>query len=148
MSGCHCLAVEMAPVSKLIIYTRPLPSASSVLYFQHAEYSSLLLDQVLICQHLSLDCGRSCIFIIAGCSIIMKLFKKTLSNKSLAGPGYVILNVLRAMNIVAMVAVIGASILMLIKTTINSNFFFFGAFTHVVVASVAGLRRSLTQRSN
>lgn len=78
----------------------------------------------------------------------MKLFKKTLSNKSLAGPGYVILNVLRAMNIVAMVAVIGASILMLIKTTINSNFFFFGAFTHVVVASVAGLRRSLTQRSN
>ena len=40
----------------------------------------------------------------------------TLSNKSLAGPGFVILNVIRAMNMFGFLAVIAASVVMLVKT--------------------------------
>ena len=58
----------------------------------------------------------------------------TLSPKSLAGPGYIILNVIRAMNCIAFLAVIVASILMLVKTTTTSSFFFFDAVTHVLTA--------------
>ncbi|KAI4725348.1 hypothetical protein E4T49_06923 [Aureobasidium sp. EXF-10728] len=60
-----------------------------------------------------------------------------LKPKSLAGSGYVILNVLKGMNITGLLAIIAASVLMLIKTTTDSGFFFFEAVTHVVVASVA-----------
>ncbi|TIA86503.1 hypothetical protein D6C76_00237 [Aureobasidium pullulans] len=60
-----------------------------------------------------------------------------LSSKSLAGSGYVILNVLKGMNITGLLAVIAASVLMLIKTTTDSSFFFFDAVIHVVVASMA-----------
>lgn len=56
---------------------------------------------------------------------------------SLAGPGYVILNVLRGINIIAFLDLIAASIVMLIKITINNNFFFFEAVTHVVTASLS-----------
>ena len=41
--------------------------------------------------------------------------------KPLAGPGYVILNVLRVMNIVALTAVMVASWVMLVKTFIISK---------------------------
>jgi hypothetical protein len=39
-----------------------------------------------------------------------------LTSKRLAGPGFIILNVLRAMNIIGLLAVIAASIIMVIKT--------------------------------
>ena len=58
----------------------------------------------------------------------------TLSSKSLAGPGYIILNGIRMMNIVAFLAVIAASIVMLVKTSVASKFFFFDAVTHVLTA--------------
>jgi hypothetical protein len=60
--------------------------------------------------------------------------KMTLSSKSLAGPGYIILNGIRVMNIVAFLAVIAASIVMLVKTSVSSKFFFFDAVTHVLTA--------------
>ncbi|KAL9016395.1 MAG: hypothetical protein Q9185_006266 [Variospora sp. 1 TL-2023] len=54
--------------------------------------------------------------------------------KPLAGPGYVILNIIRIMNIIAFTAVIIASFSMLVKTFIVSKFFFFDAVSHVVTA--------------
>lgn len=47
--------------------------------------------------------------------------KMALSPKSLAGSGYVILNILKGMNITGLLAIIAASVLMLIKTTADSN---------------------------
>lgn len=47
--------------------------------------------------------------------------KMTLSDKSLAGPGYVILNAIRTMNIISFLAVIAASVVMLVKTTTASK---------------------------
>lgn len=58
----------------------------------------------------------------------------TLSSKSLAGPGYVILNGMRVMNIIGFLAVIAASVVMLVKTSVSSKFFFFDAVTHVLTA--------------
>ncbi|KAI5201585.1 hypothetical protein E4T39_05073 [Aureobasidium subglaciale] len=57
--------------------------------------------------------------------------------KSLAGSGYIVLNVLKGMTITGLLAIIAASVLMLIKTTTDSSFFFFDAVIHVVVAFVA-----------
>ncbi|KAL8930182.1 MAG: hypothetical protein Q9208_000799 [Pyrenodesmia sp. 3 TL-2023] len=54
--------------------------------------------------------------------------------KPLAGPGFVILNVIRAMNIVSLIAVIVASFSMLVKTFVVSKFFFFDAVSHVITA--------------
>ncbi|KAF5014692.1 hypothetical protein F66182_14239 [Fusarium sp. NRRL 66182] len=51
-------------------------------------------------------------------------------SKALAGPGYVILNVLRAINIITFLDIIAASVVMLIKISINNNFFFFEAVSH------------------
>ncbi|QIW97403.1 hypothetical protein AMS68_002921 [Peltaster fructicola] len=59
-----------------------------------------------------------------------------LSSKSLAGPGYIILNGIRVMNIIGFIAVITASIGMLVKTSTNSHFFFFDAVSHVVMTIV------------
>lgn len=47
--------------------------------------------------------------------------KMALASKSLAGSGYVILNVLKGMNITGLLAIIAASVLMLIKTTTDSG---------------------------
>ncbi|KAL9097176.1 MAG: hypothetical protein Q9165_000603 [Trypethelium subeluteriae] len=60
-----------------------------------------------------------------------------LSAKSLAGPGYVILNVLRVMNIIALLAVACASVIMLVKTFVVSKFFFFDACSHVITTSIS-----------
>ncbi|KAF2142415.1 uncharacterized protein K452DRAFT_297707 [Aplosporella prunicola CBS 121167] len=60
-----------------------------------------------------------------------------LSTKSLAGPGYIILNVIRGMNIVGLLAVTTASIVMLVKTFIVSKFFFFDACSHVITALIS-----------
>jgi len=58
----------------------------------------------------------------------------TLSPKSLAGPGYIILNGIRVMNVIGFLAVITASVVMLVKTSVSSKFFFFDAVTHVLTA--------------
>lgn len=60
--------------------------------------------------------------------------KMTLSSKSLAGPGYIILNGIRVMNIIGFLAVITASVVMLVKTSVSSKFFFFDAVGHVLTA--------------
>ncbi|KAH8697271.1 hypothetical protein BGW36DRAFT_378347 [Talaromyces proteolyticus] len=57
-----------------------------------------------------------------------------LFKKSLAGPGFVILNIIRGINIIAFLDIIAASVAMLIKISINNNFFFFEAVNHVVTA--------------
>jgi hypothetical protein len=62
----------------------------------------------------------------------------TLSSKSLAGPGYIILNGIRVMNIVAFLAVIAASIVM---------FFFFDAVTHVLTAITSSKYLGTTNKS-
>ena len=54
--------------------------------------------------------------------------------RSLAGPGYIILNTIRVMNIIGLIAVIAASAVMLVKTFVISKFFFFDAVSHVVTA--------------
>ena len=58
-------------------------------------------------------------------------------NKPLAGPGFIILNVLRGLNIIGLVAVIIASFAMLVKTFIVSKFFFFDAVSHVITAGLS-----------
>jgi hypothetical protein len=57
-----------------------------------------------------------------------------LSRNSLAGPGYVILQGIRVMNIIGLLAVIAGSIVMLVKTSVASKFFFFDAVSHVLTA--------------
>ena len=60
--------------------------------------------------------------------------KMALSPKSLAGPGYIILNGIRVANVIALLAVIAGSIVMLVKTSVASKFFFFDAVSHVLTA--------------
>ncbi|MCJ1256964.1 hypothetical protein MMC24_004789 [Lignoscripta atroalba] len=57
--------------------------------------------------------------------------------RSLAGPGYIILNTLRVMNIIALLAVIAASSVMLVKTFVVSKFFFFDAVSNVLTAGLS-----------
>ncbi|KAF1967559.1 hypothetical protein BU23DRAFT_287184 [Bimuria novae-zelandiae CBS 107.79] len=59
-----------------------------------------------------------------------------LSAQNLAGPGYVILNILRAINIITLASVVASSVVMLVKTFVVSKFFFFDATSHVVTALV------------
>ena len=56
---------------------------------------------------------------------------------SLSGPGYIVLNIIRACNIICLLAVVAASICMLFKTFIVSKFFFFDGVSHVITASLA-----------
>jgi hypothetical protein len=44
-----------------------------------------------------------------------------LSAENLAGPGYIILNVLRGLNIIALASVVASSVVMLVKTFIVSK---------------------------
>ena len=55
-----------------------------------------------------------------------------LSSKSLAGPGYIILNGIRVLNIIGLLSVIAGAVVMLVKTSVSSKFFFFDAVTHVL----------------
>ncbi|KAF2709178.1 hypothetical protein K504DRAFT_476576 [Pleomassaria siparia CBS 279.74] len=57
-----------------------------------------------------------------------------LSAEHLAGPGYIILNVIRGLNIITLASVVASSVVMLVKTFIVSKFFFFDATSHVVTA--------------
>lgn len=61
-----------------------------------------------------------------------------LSAEYLAGPGYIILNTMRGLNIIALASVVASSIVMLVKTFVVSRFFFFDATSHVITA-IAGL---------
>ncbi|KAJ6164279.1 hypothetical protein N7470_002951 [Penicillium chermesinum] len=56
--------------------------------------------------------------------------------QSLAGPGYVILNVIRALNIIVFIDTIAACVVMLVKIKTENGFFFFEAVTHAVVALI------------
>lgn len=57
--------------------------------------------------------------------------------ESLAGPGYVILNAIRILNIIVFLDTIAACAVMLVKINISNGFFFFQAVTHAVVAIVS-----------
>lgn len=57
--------------------------------------------------------------------------------KRLAGPGYVILNGIRVINIIAFLDIIAASAVMLVQIKLLSGFFFFEAVTHVITAGVS-----------
>ena len=65
-------------------------------------------------------------------------------NKSLAGPGYVILNIIRVCNIISLLAVIAASSVMLVKTFVVSKFFFFDACSHVIAAVISSMPRTIS----
>lgn len=53
------------------------------------------------------------------------------------GPAWWILQVLRIGNIIALLSIVASSVVMIIKTNIVNNFFFFQAFSHVITCSVA-----------
>ena len=61
------------------------------------------------------------------------------SKRSLTGSGYIILNTIRVMNIIALLAVIAASLVMLVKTFVVSQFFFFDGVSHVITASLSSM---------
>lgn len=61
-----------------------------------------------------------------------KTNKMTLSSKTLSGAGYIILNGIRVMNIIGFLAVITASVVMLVKTSTDTHLFFFDALSHVI----------------
>lgn len=63
-----------------------------------------------------------------------------LTSKRLAGPGFIILNVLRAMNITALLSVIAASMIMVIKTFTASK-----VFENLALYSVAYARLTCFQ---
>ena len=56
---------------------------------------------------------------------------------SLAGPGYIILNTIRALNILAFLDIIAADALLLVKISLLTSFFFFQAVDYVVSAGVS-----------
>lgn len=60
----------------------------------------------------------------------------------LAGPGYVILNGIRVINVITFLDIIAASAVMLVKISLTSGFFFFEAVTHAVTAGVSSKHRS------
>ena len=57
--------------------------------------------------------------------------------RSLAGPGYVVLNIIRVCNIIALIAIVAASFGMLVKTFQVSKFFFFDAISHLITGCLA-----------
>ncbi|KAF2127415.1 hypothetical protein P153DRAFT_321198 [Dothidotthia symphoricarpi CBS 119687] len=61
-----------------------------------------------------------------------------LSAEHLAGPGYIILNVVRGLNIIALASVVASSVVMLVKTFVISKFYFFDATSHIITG-LAGM---------
>ncbi|KAL9629386.1 MAG: hypothetical protein Q9164_006902, partial [Protoblastenia rupestris] len=57
--------------------------------------------------------------------------------RSLAGPAYVILNGIRVCNVIALLSVVAASFVMLVKTFTVSKFFFFDGVSHLVRACIS-----------
>jgi len=63
----------------------------------------------------------------------------SITPKTLAGPGYVLLNLVRVMNIVGLTAVITSSIVMVVKTVMTSKLYFFDGLSHVITAFICGM---------
>lgn len=59
------------------------------------------------------------------------------NDRTLAGPGYITLNVVRVLNIISLLLVAAANWIMLIKTVENSHFFFFDAVSHFITATIS-----------
>ncbi|CAI7595481.1 unnamed protein product [Penicillium pancosmium] len=57
--------------------------------------------------------------------------------ESLAGPGYVILNTIRALNIIVFLDIIASCVVMEVKIDMRNGFFFFQAVTHAVMALIS-----------
>ncbi|KLJ10144.1 hypothetical protein EMPG_14457 [Blastomyces silverae] len=57
--------------------------------------------------------------------------------KSLAGPGYIILNAIRVFNIICLLCIIAACSVLLIKTSTPTNFFVFDAMHRVIIIAVS-----------
>ncbi|EGE85699.1 hypothetical protein BDDG_08644 [Blastomyces dermatitidis ATCC 18188] len=57
--------------------------------------------------------------------------------KSLAGPGYIILNAVRVFNIICLLCIIAACSVLLIKTSTPTNFFVFDAMHRVIIIAVS-----------
>ncbi|KAL4755149.1 hypothetical protein BDW72DRAFT_55073 [Aspergillus terricola var. indicus] len=57
--------------------------------------------------------------------------------ESLAGPGYVILNAVRVMNIIVFLDIIAAHVVMLVKINLLTSFFFFEAVAHAIAIGVS-----------
>ena len=68
--------------------------------------------------------------------VLSKMFNMN-SESKLAGPGYLVLNVLRVCNIISLLLVAVASWVMLVMTVKTSNFFFFDAFTHFITSTIS-----------
>ncbi|OXV05665.1 hypothetical protein Egran_06565 [Elaphomyces granulatus] len=60
-----------------------------------------------------------------------------LSRSSLAGPGYVILNIIRVLNIIVFLDTIAASVALIVKINIVNGFFFFEAVFHVIIVGIS-----------
>lgn len=61
-----------------------------------------------------------------------------LSIKNLAGPGYILLNIFRLLNIVSLLAVSTSSIVVVVKTIIRSNqYYVFDLCGRVITALIA-----------
>ncbi|OJD11773.1 hypothetical protein AJ78_07518 [Emergomyces pasteurianus Ep9510] len=61
----------------------------------------------------------------------------TAAIKSLAGPGYVILNAIRVFNIICLLCIIAACSVLLVKTSTATNFFFFDAMHRVIMVATS-----------
>lgn len=59
------------------------------------------------------------------------------SSKGLAGPGFLVLNTIRLMNIVALLMVALASWVMIVMNVKTNNFFFFDAVAHFITSIVS-----------
>lgn len=70
-----------------------------------------------------------------------------LFQKSLAGPGYVILNTIRVINIIVLLTIIAACAVMLVKIKLVNSFFFFQAVEHVITAFVSGKYPIIPEKS-
>jgi len=57
--------------------------------------------------------------------------------KSFNGSGYIVLNIIRACNIITLLAIVAASMVMLVKTFVVSKFFFFDGVSHVITGCLA-----------
>jgi len=66
--------------------------------------------------------------------------------ESLAGPGYVILNTIRAINIIVFLDIIASCVVMEVKIHMLNGFFFFQAVTHAVMALITSEYRSICLR--
>lgn len=100
--------------------------------FSHARASSPSLDDYHR-TNLQLTCRAAVRQLPIPTTGIMSI----LISKSLAGPAYLILNTIRALNIVGLLLVATASILMLVKTITVSRFFFFDGCSHVITACIS-----------